>query len=76
MQKIFAVYGQTRVVRGCGFITDESSDQQCLRRSGTHDVKAWYCSCTTDLCNAAHKDSLPTTFATLIVTLALTWKIF
>ncbi|XP_043480210.1 uncharacterized protein LOC122509940 [Leptopilina heterotoma] len=49
------VYGEIRVVRGCGFINDDESDnKECIRRSGTHDVKAFYCSCTTDLCNAAY----------------------
>ncbi|KAL7300668.1 hypothetical protein TKK_0006651 [Trichogramma kaykai] len=48
------VYGQDRVVRGCGFVTDEKADDKaCLMRTGTHDVRAHYCSCTTDLCNGA-----------------------
>ncbi|CAL7952163.1 unnamed protein product [Xylocopa violacea] len=47
------VYGKTRVVRGCGYITDEKDNADCLKRSGTHDVQALYCSCTGDLCNSA-----------------------
>ncbi|XP_066582999.1 UPAR/Ly6 domain-containing protein crok [Prorops nasuta] len=47
------VYGQTRVVRGCGYLTDEKDDGACQRRSGTHDVKVNYCSCNGDLCNSA-----------------------
>ncbi|KAK0182163.1 hypothetical protein PV327_000326 [Microctonus hyperodae] len=47
------VYGKERVVRGCGYITDERDNAACVRRVGTHDVMAHYCSCTTDLCNTA-----------------------
>ncbi|CAK9815599.1 hypothetical protein ANTQUA_LOCUS8513 [Anthophora quadrimaculata] len=47
------VYGKIRVVRGCGYITDEKDNGDCLKRSGTHDVQAFYCSCTGDLCNSA-----------------------
>ncbi|XP_077289647.1 UPAR/Ly6 domain-containing protein crok-like [Arctopsyche grandis] len=46
------VYGKFRVIRECGYITDKEHDNKaCVRRSGTHDVFAWYCSCTSDLCN-------------------------
>ncbi|XP_014211996.1 uncharacterized protein LOC106641898, partial [Copidosoma floridanum] len=55
------VYGKDRVVRGCGFLEDAMADNKdCLRRSGTHDVKALYCSCDTDLCNGA-ESTLSTT---------------
>ncbi|XP_031841551.1 UPAR/Ly6 domain-containing protein crok [Nomia melanderi] len=47
------VYGKIRVVRGCGYITDERDNAACMKRSGTHDVQAHYCSCTGDLCNSA-----------------------
>ncbi|XP_076642979.1 UPAR/Ly6 domain-containing protein crok [Halictus rubicundus] len=47
------VYGKIRVVRGCGYITDEKDNAECVRRTGTHDVQAFYCSCTGDLCNSA-----------------------
>ncbi|XP_076239682.1 UPAR/Ly6 domain-containing protein crok [Calliopsis andreniformis] len=47
------VYGKIRVVRGCGYLTDERDNSECLSRSGTHDVQAIYCSCTGDLCNSA-----------------------
>ncbi|XP_053971405.1 uncharacterized protein LOC128872581 [Hylaeus volcanicus] len=47
------VYGKIRVVRGCGYITDERDNAECVRRSGTHDVQVFYCSCTGDLCNSA-----------------------
>ncbi|XP_076163211.1 UPAR/Ly6 domain-containing protein crok isoform X2 [Ptiloglossa arizonensis] len=47
------VYGKMRVVRGCGYISDAKDNADCLMRSGTHDVQAYYCSCTGDLCNSA-----------------------
>ncbi|CAG9810996.1 unnamed protein product [Chironomus riparius] len=49
------VYGKVRVVRGCGYITDDRDDGTCAKRSGTHDVFALYCACTTDLCNSSDK---------------------
>ncbi|CAO1422469.1 unnamed protein product [Diamesa serratosioi] len=49
------VYGEQRIVRGCGYITDLRDDKDCLKRSGTHDVHALYCACTTDFCNASHR---------------------
>ncbi|XP_034101736.1 uncharacterized protein LOC117566357 [Drosophila albomicans] len=47
------IYGKTRIVRGCGYIPDERTDKECVRRSGTHDVSATYCACTKELCNTA-----------------------
>ncbi|KAG7202178.1 hypothetical protein KM043_015858 [Ampulex compressa] len=47
------VYGKERVVRGCGYIMDERDNAECILRTGTHDVRAVYCSCTGDLCNSA-----------------------
>lgn len=48
-----------RVVRGCGYITNERTiDGQCTRRTGTHDVVAHYCACTEDLCNSS-SEKLP-----------------
>lgn len=52
---IFPVYGELRIVRGCGYITDVRDNKECLKRSGTHDVHALYCACSTDLCNASHR---------------------
>ena len=52
---IFSVYGEERIVRGCGYITDARDNKECLKRSGTHDVHALYCACSTDLCNASHR---------------------
>uniref|UniRef100_T1GQL7 Uncharacterized protein n=1 Tax=Megaselia scalaris TaxID=36166 RepID=T1GQL7_MEGSC len=49
------VYGKVRVVRGCGYIRDSKDDKECVKRSGTHDVQAIYCACTTDLCNGAER---------------------
>lgn len=56
----YPVYGHVRVVRSCGYITDESKDDgECLSRSGTHDVRAKYCSCTSDLCNSVESLRTP-----------------
>ncbi|BFG04221.1 uncharacterized protein DMAD_03237 [Drosophila madeirensis] len=53
------IYGKTRIVRGCGYIHDERTDVECVRRSGTHDVAATYCSCTKDLCNGGNSLTAP-----------------
>ncbi|XP_058804072.1 uncharacterized protein LOC131671579 [Phymastichus coffea] len=60
------VYGKDRVVRGCGFLEDEKTDNKaCLSRSGTHDVRAKYCSCTTDLCNSTPASTEPASIGLL-----------
>lgn len=65
------VYGKIRVVRGCGYIADERDNGECVRRAGTHDVQAHYCSCTNDLCNSAESRTpsflLPLTFLFAVV---------
>ncbi|KAH0945204.1 hypothetical protein HN011_010738 [Eciton burchellii] len=53
------VYGKVRVVRSCGYITDKMDNGECLTRSGTHDVRAQYCSCTSDLCNSVESLRMP-----------------
>lgn len=65
------VYGIERVVRGCGYITDDRDDKSCMKRSGTHDVQALYCACTTDLCNASSKVFDPRQIVFSILGLAL-----
>lgn len=50
-----SVYGVVRVVRGCGYLTDDRDDKACMKRSGTHDVQALYCACTSDLCNTSNQ---------------------
>ncbi|CRL03898.1 CLUMA_CG017020, isoform A [Clunio marinus] len=49
------VYGKVRVVRDCGYLHDGREDKDCVKRSGTHDVYALYCACTSDLCNVSPK---------------------
>lgn len=44
------VYGKIRVVRGCGYVTDDNP-RDCIQRSGTHDVQIQYCTCKGNLCN-------------------------
>lgn len=51
------VNGKIRVIRACGYYTDDRDDKECLKRSGTHEVQVKYCACTTDFCNTG---SLPT----------------
>ncbi|KYQ52307.1 hypothetical protein ALC60_08573 [Trachymyrmex zeteki] len=54
------VYGKERVVRSCGYITDAEKDNgECLMKTGTHDVRAIYCSCTGDLCNSVESLRTP-----------------
>lgn len=53
------MYGKVRVVRSCGYITNNKDDGECLMRTGTHDVRATYCSCTGDLCNSAPESRTP-----------------
>lgn len=68
------VYGKIRVVRGCGYITDERDDRECMKRSGTHDVQAIYCACTTDRCNGA-RSMLITSSDSIINALPLAFTI-
>lgn len=55
LQYSLLVYGKIRVIRGCGYIRDPKDDKECVKRSGTHDVQAIYCACTTDRCNGAER---------------------
>ncbi|CAH1984752.1 unnamed protein product [Acanthoscelides obtectus] len=48
------VEGETRVIRGCGYIRDDHDDKQCFKRTGTANVEVVHCSCTTSLCNSAN----------------------
>lgn len=43
----------TKLFENISYLTDSRDDKECVKRSGTHDVFAWYCACTTDLCNTA-----------------------
>ncbi|KAI5733026.1 hypothetical protein M8J76_006754 [Diaphorina citri] len=45
------IYSKRRVVRGCGYITEERDD--CYRRTGTFDVDSTYCACKGDICNGS-----------------------
>ncbi|GLV42800.1 uncharacterized protein CBL_03540 [Carabus blaptoides fortunei] len=67
------VYGKIRIVRACGYITDERDDKECVKRSGTHDVQVNYCSCTTAECNGGHTllSSLQMTAAGVLILMAL-----
>ncbi|XP_049787137.1 uncharacterized protein LOC126249742 [Schistocerca nitens] len=65
------VYGKTRVVRGCGYLTDDSNPdgRSCFQRSGTHDVHVQYCTCNEDRCNSARSRSGPAAGALLAIAL-------
>ncbi|KAH8354887.1 hypothetical protein KR093_000467 [Drosophila rubida] len=67
------IYGKTRIVRGCGYIPDERTDKECVRRSGTHDVSATYCACTKELCNEA---IVGTSFKPLLLALTVGLTLF
>lgn len=69
--KYFPVYGIERVIRGCGYITDDRDDRDCVKRSGTFEVNAVYCACTTDLCNASSQVFDPRQIALSIFGLSL-----
>ncbi|KAL1459112.1 hypothetical protein WDU94_011119, partial [Cyamophila willieti] len=45
------IYSKKRVVRGCGYITEERAD--CYRRTGTFDVDSTFCACKEDICNGS-----------------------
>ncbi|KAJ2952168.1 hypothetical protein O0L34_g4447 [Tuta absoluta] len=47
------IYGKVRVVRKCGYLADENTEQSCRRQSGNGDLYVTYCSCDTDLCNSS-----------------------
>ncbi|XP_026322515.1 uncharacterized protein LOC113232097 [Hyposmocoma kahamanoa] len=47
------IYGKIRVVRQCGYIAEENTEQSCRKQSSSGDLFVTYCSCDTDLCNDA-----------------------
>lgn len=69
------VDGNTRVVRGCGWIrnTGYLKDRKCFMRTGTHQVLVYHCSCNSDGCNPASRPAaFSTTTTSLIAMLTLT----
>uniref|UniRef100_A0A8D9EIF0 Protein sleepless n=1 Tax=Cacopsylla melanoneura TaxID=428564 RepID=A0A8D9EIF0_9HEMI len=46
------IYSKRRVIRGCGYITEDRTE--CYRRSGTFDVDSTFCACKDDICNGSH----------------------
>lgn len=74
------VFGKVRVIRGCGYIKDEITEdadkdkdddkQKCKKRSGTFEVQSLFCNCDTDECNAAPWSiDIPTKHMILVVTI-------
>jgi hypothetical protein len=68
----FAVQGNIRVIRGCGYIPDDRDDKACLVRTGTHDVHVRYCACKHSLCNRGSVQSSPSRIALGATVLAIT----
>lgn len=71
------IYQKRRVIRGCGYITEERND--CYRRSGTFDVDSTYCACKGDICNGSSRldqsgTSLVTSLVAAIVLLMTSWN--
>lgn len=65
------VNGKLRVVRGCGYIHDNTT-RTCIQRSGTHDVQVTYCSCKGDLCNTGtQQQPVSTNFHILLIVTCL-----
>ncbi|KAI8423959.1 hypothetical protein MSG28_002628 [Choristoneura fumiferana] len=64
------IYGKVRVVRQCGYITDAPGEKSCQRKPGNGDIFVTYCSCDSDLCNAAVAHTMPI-FLVLIAALSL-----
>jgi len=56
-----------RIVRGCGWIEDDTTDGECVRRAGTYSILVEYCSCRGDGCNGA--TGLSTSTLTLLPTI-------
>jgi hypothetical protein len=55
-----------QVIRGCGWIVDDSVNKDCVRRSGLFSATVEYCTCDQDGCNAGTSLS-----ATIISTLLI-----
>lgn len=51
VQRIFLVYGQTRVMRSCGYIPSEKKRNRCMKVSFTEATESFYCDCEEDFCN-------------------------
>ncbi|XP_013164710.1 PREDICTED: uncharacterized protein LOC106115753 isoform X1 [Papilio xuthus] len=68
------IYGKVRVVRGCGFLTEENEkigDPPCRRQTGTGDLFVTYCTCDTDLCNKAALNGGASVLALMLLSLFL-----
>jgi hypothetical protein len=43
-----------RIIRDCGFYHGrEKSQERCIRRSGSENIKLWNCACEEDFCNGS-----------------------
>lgn len=55
-----AVHGShtPRVIRGCGWIVDDSVNQDCVHRQSAFSATIQYCTCDQDGCNTGSSVSL------------------
>ncbi|CAG9559535.1 unnamed protein product [Danaus chrysippus] len=60
------IYGKVRIVRQCGFLEEDNGEHTCKKQTGNGEVYTTYCSCDTDLCNAAVKPEQQMALFTII----------
>ncbi|CAH0729155.1 unnamed protein product, partial [Brenthis ino] len=65
------IYGKVRIVRQCGFIEEETGEHMCRRQTGNGEVYITYCTCDTDLCNAASEINHKMALIIAITTISL-----
>ncbi|KAF2878939.1 hypothetical protein ILUMI_27212 [Ignelater luminosus] len=68
------VQGKTRVIRGCGYIPDKRHGNECVKRTGTHEVHVTYCACTKSYCNIGHPGTYPSISVTVAALLVIVIK--
>ncbi|KAK9876861.1 hypothetical protein WA026_015094 [Henosepilachna vigintioctopunctata] len=68
---IQTVNGKVRIIRACGYITSDRDDQECVRKTGTHEVQIKYCSCTGSLCNGSLMHRLSSNVLILLAVVGL-----
>lgn len=72
-----SVEGKTRIIRGCGYITDAKRDnKECFIRTGTKEIHVTYCSCTKSYCNTSLPIYFTSSRSLLLFMLIVTLSIF
>lgn len=60
---------RTTIIRGCGYIADDSIDKACIKLSGSSDATRMLCSCSKEACNGATiQFNLSTQFLVIVCT--------